>query len=78
MNKHVNASKITAIGNSSGIILSKEVMAKLRVNRGDEVFLTETRDGFLISPYDAEFAAQMEVAEIVMREDRDVLKILAK
>ncbi len=80
MNRHVsiNSTKVTALGNSAGIVLPKEVLARLRVSKGDEVFFTETPDGILISPYDAEFAAQMEAAEIVMREDRDVLKILAK
>jgi putative addiction module antidote len=80
MNKHVPilSAKVTAIGNSVGVTLPKEVLSKLRVGKGDELFFTETPDGILITPYDAEFAAQMEAAEIVMREDRDVLKILAK
>jgi putative addiction module antidote len=80
MNKHVyiNSSKVTSIGNSVGLTLPKEVLAKLRVGKGDEVFFTETPDGILMTPYDAEFAEQMDAAEIVMREDRDVLKILAK
>lgn len=80
MNKHVHikSSTITAIGNSAGVILPKEVLARLRVGKGDDVFFTETPEGVLITPYDAEFAEQMEAAEIVMREDRDVLKILAK
>jgi putative addiction module antidote len=80
MNKHVyiNSSKVTSVGNSVGLTLPKEVLAKLRVGKGDEVFFTETPDGILMTPYDAEFAAQMDAAEIVMREDRDVLKILAK
>ena len=80
MNKHVHikSSTITAIGNSAGVILPKEVLAKLRVGKGDDVFFTETPEGILITPYDAEFAEQMDAAEIVMREDRDVLKILAK
>ncbi len=80
MNKHVNiaTSKVTTLGNSVGITLPKEVLAKLRVSKGDAVYFTETPDGVLISPYDAEFAAVMEAAEVVMREDRDVLRILAK
>lgn len=68
--------KLTTIGNSTGIILPKEVLHRLRVNRGDTLALLETPEGFLLTPYNPETAAQMEVAEQVMREDRDVLRKL--
>lgn len=70
--------KITAIGNSAGIILSKEELAQLNVGKGDSLFITKTPDGFQIAPYDEEFERQMQVAETIMREDRDVLRRLAK
>jgi len=70
--------KITTIGNSSGIILPKEVMARLRVERGDQVFITETPNGVELTPYDKDFAETMEIARKVMRENRDVLRKLAK
>lgn len=80
MNKHSNIakSKVTTVGNSAGISLPKEVLAKLRVDKGDTVYFTETPDGILLTPYSDEFAEMMEAAETVMREDRDVLRILAK
>ncbi len=70
--------KLTSIGNSTGLILPKELLEKLRVSKGDTVTVTETPRGLEISGYDAEFAEAMEVAEQVMREDRDVLKKLAQ
>lgn len=70
--------KITAIGNSQGVILPKELLAKLRVEKGDQLFLTETPEGFLLVPHDPEFVRQMEAAEYVMRKDRDVLRQLAQ
>ncbi|MEE4329770.1 MAG: AbrB/MazE/SpoVT family DNA-binding domain-containing protein [Wenzhouxiangella sp.] len=70
--------KVTAIGNSTGVILPKELLEKLRVGRGDELIATETPDGIVLSAYDADFAAQMDVAERVMREDRDLLRKLAE
>ncbi len=70
--------KIRRIGNSLGVVLPKEVLARLRAGEGDEVHFTESPDGFRLTPYDEEFARQMEVAERVMREDRDVLRELAK
>jgi putative addiction module antidote len=70
--------KITAIGNSAGVILPKELLARLRLEKGDELFALETPDGIRLTAFDPELAAQMEVAEQVMREDRNVLHKLAK
>lgn len=74
----MDQAKITTIGNSAGIILSKELLAKLRVSKGDTLYVTETSNGIELSPYDPAFAAQMDVAERLMREDRDILKKLAE
>ena len=70
--------KITAIGNSAGVILPKELLARLRVDKGDTLYALETPDGIRLTTYDPVFAAQMEVAERVMREDRDLLRKLAQ
>ena len=70
--------KLTAIGNSVGIVLPKEVLVRLRVGRGDTLFLTETPTGVELTAYRPEFAQQLELAEDIMRENRDVLKKLAK
>jgi putative addiction module antidote len=70
--------KITKIGNSAGIILPKEVLARLRAGVGDTLFLTEAPDGVRLSAADPSFAAKMELAEQIMREDRDILRVLAK
>ena len=70
--------KVTQIGNSVGIVLPKELLAKLRVGKGDMITVTETPDGLHLTPWDEEFAKQMEIAEQVMREDRDILRKLAQ
>ncbi len=70
--------KVIAVGNSVGVILPKEIVQRLRVEKGDTLYVLETPNGIELTPYDREFAAQMEVAESVMREDRDVLKKLAE
>lgn len=70
--------KITKIGNSAGIVLPKEVLARMRVGLGDEVYVTEAPDGIRITVTDPSFAKKMEVAEQIMREDRDILRELAK
>ena len=70
--------KITRIGNSAGIVLPKEVLARLRVGPGDTIHLTEAPDGVRLTAVDPDFAATMEAAEAIMREDRDILRELAK
>ena len=70
--------KVTTVGNSAGIVLSKEILAKLRVEKGDTLYAVETPNGIELTPYNPEFAAQMDVAEEIMREDRNVLKKLAE
>lgn len=70
--------KVSAIGNSTGVILPKDVLERLRVGRGDELMVRETPDGIVLSPYDPELARQMDVAEKIMREDRELLRKLAQ
>ena len=70
--------KITAVGNSAGVILPKELLARLRVAKGDALYATELPYGVKLTPFDPKLAGQMEVAERVMREDRNVLRKLAK
>jgi len=69
--------KITAVGNSAGVILPRELLARLRVAKGDALYATELPDGIKLTPFDPGLARQMEVAERVMREDRNVLRKLA-
>lgn len=70
--------KITKVGNSAAVILSKDMLARLRVEIGDTIHFTEDPDGWRITPYDPEFERQMKIAEDVMREDREILRELAK
>ncbi len=70
--------KLTQIGNSTGVVLPKEALEKLRVTKGDTIYLTETPDGFRITPYNTEFEQQMSVAREIMKKRRAVLRELAK
>lgn len=70
--------KIIAIGNSAGIILPKEILARLKVEKGDKLFITDGPQGIRLVPFDQDFATQMEAAREVMRENRDVLQRLAE
>lgn len=70
--------RLTTIGNSTGVVLPKELLSKLRVEKGDSLYVVETPEGIQLTPYDPDFAKQMDIAEEIMHEDRDVLRRLAK
>lgn len=70
--------KITTVGNSAGVILPKELLAQLRVEKGDALYAVELPDGIKLTAFDPNLAAQMEVAEKVMRKRRALLHKLAE
>jgi putative addiction module antidote len=72
------ALKLRDIGNSLGVTLPKEALARLKVGKGDTLYLTEAPDGYRLTPYDPEFEAQMDAARRIMKERRNVLRELAK
>jgi putative addiction module antidote len=72
------ALKLTQIGNSVGIILPKETAARLKLEKGDLVYLTESPDGYRLTPYDPVFEEQMQAAARIMKKRRNVLRALAK
>lgn len=71
--------KVTTVGASAGVILNKETMAHLKVQKGDTLYLTEAPDGsYRLTPYNPTFERQMALAEAIMHDDRDILRALAK
>jgi len=70
--------KLTQIGNSVGVILPKEVLTNLKLEKGQSVFLTETPDGYVVTPYDPALEEQMTAGRDFMREFRDTFHALAK
>jgi putative addiction module antidote len=71
-------SKVTTVGSSTGVVLPKEIVAKLRVEKGDTLCFVETPNGFEITPYDPEFEQEMNAARSVMRKYRNALRELAQ
>ena len=70
--------KLIPIGNSTGVILPKDILARLRVAQGDSVQVVETADGVELRAHDAEFERQIVVAREVMQRRRKALRELAK
>lgn len=70
--------KLTQIGNSVGVVFPKEVLSRLKVNKGDSLFVTETPNGVELSAYNPEVEEQVKEGREFMREYRDTLRALAK
>ena len=71
--------KLTQIGNSVGVILPKDILARMKLGKGDTVYLTEAaNDGITLTPYDPDLALQVELGREFMREYRDTFHELAK
>jgi putative addiction module antidote len=74
----MHALKLTQIGNSVGVILPRELLAKLGMAKGDTIYAVDQPDGVRLTIANPDFAAQMDVARRVMKERRTVLRELAK
>ena len=74
----MSALKLTQIGNSVGVILPKELLARLGVTKGDTLYTIDAPDGIKLTVSDPDFEAQMEVAKRQMKKWRNVLRELAK
>jgi putative addiction module antidote len=71
--------KLTTVGDSEGFIVNKDAKAKLNVQKGDTLFLTDAPGGGMrITSYNPDFECQMNLAEQIMRDDREILRVLAK
>ena len=70
--------KLTAIGNSLGVILPKDALGRLKVGKGDTLYITEAPDGYRLTPYNPAFEGQMTLAKKLMKKRRAALRELAK
>jgi putative addiction module antidote len=70
--------KLTAVGTSTGVIIPKEMLKRMKVARGDTLHVVETPDGYLVTPFNPSIAAQVEAGREFMKEYRDTFKILAE
>ena len=70
--------KLTQFGNSVGAVFPKELLAKMRLEKGDDFYVTETPDGMRITLHNPEFEEQMRIGREIMKERRTVLRELAK
>lgn len=74
----MNTLKVTQIGNSLGVVLPKEIVARLKLQRGDVVHVTDSPEGIVLTPYDPTLDEQVQLGREFMREYRDTFRQLAK
>ena len=70
--------KLTTVGTSTGAVIPKEMLARLKVEKGDTLYAIETAEGYLLTPYDPAVDEQLKAGEQFMRQYRDTFKALAK
>jgi len=70
--------KLTAVGTSTGVVIPKEMLTRMKVGRGDILHVSETAEGYLITPYDPAVAAQVAAGREFMKAYRDTFKVLAE
>jgi putative addiction module antidote len=70
--------KLTTIGTSTGAVIPKEMLTRLKVGKGDTLYAIETAEGYLLTPYDPRIEDQLKAGQEFMREYRETFKALAK
>ena len=70
--------KLTTVGTSTGTVIPKEMLNRLKVEKGDTLFAIETPDGYLLTPYDPEVEEQLELGREFMKQYRETFRTLAK
>jgi putative addiction module antidote len=70
--------KLRAVGTSTGLVLPKEILTRMKVRKDDSVFLIETPGGYLLTPYDPEVEQQLNIGREFMVKYRESFRALAK
>ena len=70
--------KLTAVGTSTGAIIPKDMLNRLKVKKGDAIFAIETPSGYLLTPYDPKIDEQLKLGRDFMSEYRETFRALAK
>lgn len=70
--------KLTTVGSSTGTVIPKEMLNRLKVEKGDTLFAIETPNGYLLTPYNPEVEEQLELGRDFMKQYRETFHTLAK
>lgn len=72
------ALKLTTMGTSTGVVIPREMLTRLKVAKGDTLFAVETPSGYILTPYDPEVEEQLALGRELMGDYRETLRALAK
>ena len=70
--------KLRKVGTSTGVLLPKEALQRMKVKEGDTLFAIEAPDGYLVTPFDPEVDEQVKEGLEFMAKYRDAFRALAK
>jgi putative addiction module antidote len=70
--------KLRAVGTSTGILLPKEMLVRMKLKKNDNIFAVETPEGYLLTPYDPEVEEQVSKGREFMSKYRETFRALAK
>ena len=70
--------KLRAVGTSTGVLLPKEMLARMKVKKNDTLFAVETAEGYLLTPYDPELETQLNKGREFVSKYREAFRALAK
>lgn len=70
--------KLTQIGTSTGTVIPKEMLKRMKVQKGDSLYVIETAEGYLLTPYDPSIEEQLDAGREFMKEYRETFKVLAR
>jgi putative addiction module antidote len=78
MEPEMTVLKLTTVGTSTGVVIPKEMLKRMKVSKGDSLFVVETPSGYLLTPYDPSVENQLKLGREIMKEYRETLRALAK
>ncbi len=70
--------KLTTVGSSTGVVIPKEMLKNLKLNKGDSLYAVETPDGYVLTPYNPEIEEQIQKGRQFMKQYRETFKALAE
>lgn len=70
--------KLTTFGSSTGVVIPREMLKSLKLDKGDSLYAVETPDGFVLTPYNPEVEAQIQKGRQFMKQYRETFKALAE
>ncbi|MGJ0509440.1 MAG: AbrB/MazE/SpoVT family DNA-binding domain-containing protein [Methylocystis sp.] len=70
--------KVIRIGNSLGVVLPREIVAELAVEKGDRLFLTRSPEGYRLTRSDPEFERRVAAARRIVSKRHNALRELSR